>query len=238
MKKLIVILLLSTVYFSGCVQQMEQELSSDIITKEEQEALTPDQILQSLKEGNRRFVEGKLTPRNYNKQVAATANEQHPKAIILSCLDSRVPVEIVFDEGIGDVFVGRVAGNIENEDMLGSFEFGTKLAGAKLILVLGHSNCGAVKGAVDYEAVEKLGMNNLNTLLEGINPAVEAVLNPDEKRNSKNLSLVERAVEKNVLLTIQRILEKSETLHKMEKDGDIKIVGGVYDLATGEVHWL
>ena len=215
-----------------------KDLSSDVITKEEQAALTPDEVLKNLKDGNKRFSEGNLTAFDYNAQVKATASGQYPEAIILSCLDSRVPVEIVFDKGIGDVFVGRVAGNIENEDMIGSFEFGTKLAGSKLIVVLGHSACGAVKGAVDYAAVKDMGMDNLNVLLESINPSVEAVLQDGEERKSSNKSLVDRAVEENVKQTINRLRSKSETLRSLEQEGKIKIVGGVYDLSTGKVNWM
>ena len=153
-------------------------------------------------------------------------------------MDSRVPVELIFDKGIGDIFVGRVAGNVESENMIGSFEFGTKLAGSKLIVVLGHTSCGAVKGAVDYATVKDMGMENLTELLEVINPAVEASLVDGEERSSSNKSLVNRSVEENVNLTIERLREKSETLRTLENDGQIKIVGGVYDLKSGKVNWL
>ena len=200
--------------------------------------MTPDQVLADIKQGNERFVEGRMIARDYQAQVKATAAGQYPKAAILSCLDSRVPVEIVFDQGIGDLFVGRVAGNIEDEAMIGSFEFATSVAGAKLILVLGHSECGAVKGAVDRDIVKELGHENLNELLDHINPAVEAALRPGEERTSKNSDLVDRAVRENVLLTIERIRQASPDLSALEEDGAVKIVGGVYDLATGKIHWL
>ncbi len=241
MKKVQILVLLSIFVFIGCQQQSNQpqkELSSDVITKEEQAVLTPDEVLKNLQSGNERFASDNLTTYDYSAQVQATAKGQYPEAIILSCLDSRVPVEIIFDKGIGDVFVGRVAGNIEDKNMLGSFEFGTKIAGSKLIVVLGHTNCGAVKGAVDYTAVKEMGMDNLNDLLEGINPAVEGSLKEGEERSSSNKDLVNRAVVKNVEMTMERIREKSEILSKLESEGQIKIVGGVYDLNTGKVTWL
>ncbi len=238
MNKIKIAAILMIFTFVGCQVEKKVELSTDVITKYEQSELTPEKVIEGLKAGNERFVEGKLTAIDYNAQVKATSTGQYPEAIILSCLDSRVPVEIIFDKGIGDIFVGRVAGNIENADMLGSFEFGTALAGSKVILVLGHSSCGAVKGAVDYDAVKDLGMENLNHLLENINPAVEASLNEGETRSSKNTELVKRSVEENVKLTIERIRAKSDKLKSLEDGGQIKIVGAVYDLNTGKVEWM
>ncbi len=238
MKKIYLIALSLIFTFAACQQQETVQLSSDTITKEEQAELTPDQVWDNLKKGNENFVKGNLTARDYAAQVKTTSTGQYPEAIILSCLDSRVPVETVFDKGIGDIFVGRVAGNIENADMLGSFEFGTAVAGSKLIVVLGHTSCGAVKGAVDKDAVAELGMENLNELLDNINPAVEGAMKDGEERSSKNSDLVQRSVEENVKLTIERIRTKSETLKNMEAEGKIKIVGGVYDLSTGKVNWM
>lgn len=238
MKRIIILATFLIAIMVGCQVEQKVELSSDVITKEEQAGLTPDQALESLKAGNQRFVNNKLTAVDYLAQVKATAKGQYPEAIILSCLDSRVPVEIVFDKGVGDVFVGRVAGNIENEDMLGSFEFGTALAGSKVIVVLGHSSCGAVKGAVDYAAVKEMGMGNLNHLLENINPAVEGAMKEGEERSSANKDLVKRSVEENVKLTVERIRNKSEKLKSLEDEGKIKIVGAVYDLNTGKVNWM
>ena len=238
MNKIKIAAILMIFAFVGCQPENKVELSTDVITKSEQSEITPDKVIEGLKAGNERFVEGKLTAVDYNAQVKATSTGQYPEAIVLSCLDSRVPVEIIFDKGIGDIFVGRVAGNIENADMLGSFEFGTALAGSKVILVLGHSSCGAVKGAVDYDAVKDMGMENLNHLLENINPAVEASLNEGETRSSKNTELVKRSVEENVKLTIERIRAKSDKLKSLEDGGQIKIVGAVYDLKTGKVNWM
>ena len=202
------------------------------LTAEEQKALTPDAVLADLMEGNKRFVVGKITDLNIKESIEATAEGQYPSAVILSCLDSRVPVESVFDQGIGDVFVGRVAGNVENVDMLGSFEFATKLAGAKLIMVLGHEACGAVKGACDHAK-----MGNLTALLDNIQPAVEAVKGdfPEDQRTSKNLEFVNKVVEENVRITVADIRKNSQILTDLEKEGDIKIVGAMYSLHTGEV---
>ena len=203
-------------------------------TADQQKSLTPDAVLKDLKDGNKRYQAGNLTERDVKKGIAASSTGQYPKAVILSCLDSRVPVEQVFDQGIGDVFVGRVAGNIENGDQLGSMEFGTKVAGAKLIMVLGHEACGAVKGACDH-----VELGNITGLLKNIKPAVDAVEGvPADKRNSKNPEFVQKVVEENVRLTVADIRKRSELLTQMEKDGEIKIVGAVYSLKDGSVTLL
>ncbi len=209
-----------------------QETKQMPVTAEEQKAMTPDQVLEDLLAGNKRFVSGELTDLNIKENISASAEGQAPKAVVLSCLDSRVPVENVFDQGIGDIFVGRVAGNVENVDMLGSFEFATKLAGAKLILVLGHEACGAVKGACDQAE-----MGNLTELLAKITPAVDAVKGDyaEEEQNSKNMDYVNEVVEKNVEMTVADIRKDSPILAEMEKNGEIKIVGAVYSLADGSV---
>jgi carbonic anhydrase len=204
------------------------------LTKEEQQMLTPDKVLADLMAGNSNFVAGKITDADILAGIAATADGQHPKAVILSCLDSRVPVELVFDQGIGDIFVGRVAGNIENEDQLGSMEFATKLAGARLVMVLGHSSCGAVKGACDDA---KLG--NLTALLAKIRPAVEAVegFKPEE-RTSANKEFVKKVTEQNVRQTVADIRKDSPVLADLERSGTIKIVGAIYGLQSGKVTLL
>ncbi|GAB4549822.1 MAG: carbonic anhydrase family protein [Phycisphaerales bacterium] len=166
---------------------------SDVMTKELQQSMSPSAVLADLKAGNKRFASGNSTKYDWNAQVEATASGQFPKAIVLSCLDSRVPVEQVFDQGIGDLFVGRVAGNFENVDMLGSFEFGTAVAGSRLIVVLGHSACGAVKGAIDQA---RLG--NLTATLENIEPAIQSVSHSPSERTSSNTDFVDRVVEANV----------------------------------------
>lgn len=202
------------------------------VTAEEQKKLTPDSVLTDLMEGNARFVSGTLTEPNIKESVAAATAGQFPKAFILSCIDSRVPVESVFDQGLGDIFVGRVAGNIENTDQLGSMEFASKVAGVKLIMVLGHEACGAVKGACD--GVE---LGNITSLLANVKPAVTKVAGALKKgeANSKNKAFVDGVIEENVRQTIKDIRERSPLLAEMEKSGEIKIVGGVYSLETGKV---
>ena len=203
-------------------------------TKEEQSALTPDKVIADLMEGNARFVSGKPRAHDIKASLTKAAAGQYPKAVILSCLDARVPVELVFDQGIGDIFVGRVAGNVADEDMIGSMEFGTKAAGAKLIFVLGHTACGAVKGACD--GVE---LGKLTTLLAKIKPAVSAVPGyKPEERTSKNDAFVEKVTEENVRETVSRIRAESSILSELETAGTMKIVGGIYDLKTGKVTLL
>lgn len=204
----------------------------EVMTKEEQSLLTPDGVIQSFKEGNERFASNNLTPRNKSKQVINSAGGQYPEAVILSCLDSRVPVEKVFDRGIGDLFVARVAGNFSNEDMLGSMEYGCKVSGAKLILVMGHHSCGAIRAAVDDV---KLG--NITAMLQKIKPAIAMVDYKGEK-NSSNAEYVELVCESNVHNTIANIRKNSPILKEMEDNGEIKIVGAIYDVENGKVAWL
>lgn len=199
-------------------------------TAEQQKSLKPDAVLEELMAGNARYVSGKPTDPNILSRIEATAEGQYPKAYILSCVDSRVPVEQVFDQGIGDLFVGRVAGNIESLEQLGSIEFATKVAGAKLVMVLGHEACGAVKGACDH-----VKMGNLTHLLGEIAPAVEAVEGHEGGRTSKNPEFVEDVIMKNVQLTVADLRKRSEVLAELEKNGEIKIVGGHYSLKDGKV---
>ncbi len=200
-------------------------------TAAQQQALTPKGVLAELIEGNRRFVEGRPAPGDARARIVATADGQYPKAFILSCVDSRVPVEQVFDQGIGDLFVGRVAGNVESVDQLGSIEFATKVAGAKLVMVLGHEACGAVKGACDH-----VELGNLTALLQEIKPAVAAVTGYAEaNRNSKNKDFVESVIAKNVALKVADLRQRSPLLAEMEKAGRIIIVGALYSLHTGKV---
>ncbi len=207
-------------------------LVEEVLTAEQQAALTPDEVIQMLKEGNERFMTNDLTARDHSAQVRKSTNAQYPKAIILSCVDSRVPVEDVFDRGIGDVFVARVAGNFVNEDILGSMEFATRVSGSKLVLVLGHEHCGAVKAAVDDV---KLG--NITPMLEKIKPAVEAI-NYSGERNSENAEFVHMVCESNVQHTISQIRKNSPILKEMEENGEIKIAGAVYDMDNGKVTFL
>ena len=203
-------------------------------TKQTQEQMTPVSALQELKNGNQRFIEKKQLDRDLMQQVGETSKGQYPYATVLSCIDSRVSSELIFDQGIGDVFSVRIAGNFVNDDILGSMEFACKLAGTKLILVLGHTACGAVKGACDHA---RLG--NLTTLINKIEPAVAAVKEPQEDalRNSSNSDFVNAVAEKNVEMTLDAIRSKSPILAEMEQNGEIQIVGGMYDIQTGKVHF-
>ena len=203
-------------------------------TKETQASITPDSAMQLLKEGNSRFQEKTKVNRDLMEQVKDTSQGQYPFATILSCIDSRVSSELIFDQGIGDIFSARIAGNFVNDDILGSMEFACKLAGTKLILVLGHTACGAVKGACDDA---KLG--NLTGMLSKIKPAVNAVSFPEDAslRNSSSIDFVNEVAKKNVELTIDKIVEDSPVLAEMQTNGEIKIVGGMYDINSGAVHF-
>ncbi|HHM21638.1 MAG TPA: carbonic anhydrase [Bacteroidetes bacterium] len=208
--------------------------NSKVQTPDTQAIITPALALQLLKQGNERFVKNRRLERNYARQVAATAKGQYPFAIILSCIDSRVPAEIIFDQGIGDIFSACVAGNIVNDDILGSMEFACQLAGTKLIVVLGHTSCGAVKGACDGA---RLG--HLTQLLDKLKPAVNAVPTaPGEERSSRNMDFVNKVAAKNVELTIENISRQSPVLHDLYTQGKIGIVGAMYDVATGKVDFM
>ena len=211
------------------------KLVSDVLTADDQQALTPAQVLADLKAGNERFVAGKLTPRDYMAQAEATAaGGQYPKATILGCVDSRVPPEIIFDQGIGDVFVGRVAGNVEDVNMVGSFEFATKVAGSKVVVILGHTSCGAIKGAAD--GVE---LGNLTELLNDFDaPIARADEATEGEANSSNKEFLNLAIEENVRQTITDLLAQSEVISNLVEAGDLLVVGAVYDLGTGRVTWL
>jgi carbonic anhydrase len=204
-------------------------------TKETQDQMTPVLSLEVLKKGNERFRANQKAPRDLMQQVAATSTGQYPFATVLSCIDSRVSSELIFDQGIGDLFSVRIAGNFVNEDILGSMEFACKLAGTKLVVVLGHTACGAVKGACDHA---RLG--NLTALIKKIEPAVAAVKEPEEVslRNSSNLDFVNDVAVKNVLMTIDQIRSESPVLAEMEKKGEIQIVGGMYNIDSGEVNFF
>ncbi len=202
-------------------------------TKETQASMTPDKALTFLKEGNQRFQQNLKANRNLLQQVNETGDGQFPFAAILSCIDSRVSAELVFDQGLGDIFSIRIAGNFVNEDILGSMEFACKLANSKLIVVLGHSKCGAIKGACDDA---KLG--NLTAMLSKIMPAVDAVKEPAENRNSSNSEFVEKVSHTNVDLTIKNIKKQSPVLKEMLDNGEIAIVGAMYDVENGAVTFM
>lgn len=201
------------------------------LDKATQSSLTPQIVLNDLINGNQRFTQSKMELRNYESQRNETVNSQFPKAVILSCIDSRVPIETIFDQGIGDIFVARVAGNFENTDILGSLEYSCKVAGSKLVLVLGHESCGAVKSAID--GVE---LGNITSMLGNILPAVKKTTEEvDGAVSSSNTDFVAKTVENNVALTLDRIRKKSSILKEMENQGEIEIVGGIYHLSSGKV---
>jgi carbonic anhydrase len=204
-------------------------------TAESQSKLTPDDALAMLKEGNQRFLNGTQRKRELNQQVIQTAKGQYPFASIVGCIDSRVPQSLIFDQGIGSLFSAKVAGNIINDDILGSLEFACKLAGSKVVVVLGHTSCGAVKGACDQAE-----LGNLTALLSKINPAILNIKEPQnpELRNSKNSEFVDAVALENVKLTVQNIRIYSNVLRNMEEQGAIKIVGAMYDVKTGAVSFL
>jgi carbonic anhydrase len=202
------------------------------LTKDVRDKLTPDQIIDIMKEGNERFRTGKMSPHDYLAQKRATVAGQYPAAVILSCIDSRAPAEIILDARIGDTFNARIAGNIANDDLLGSLEFACAVAGAKVVLVMGHTACGAIKGAIDGAE-----LGNLTGLLEKIKPAVAAT-HYEGERTSKNGAFVDEVAKTNVRLTVGAIRQRSGVLAGLEKDGKIKIVGSMYRLAGGRVDFF
>ena len=204
--------------------------SGATLTREAQAAITPDKAIEMLKQGNQRFVSHKTVKRDLLAQVKQTAKGQFPFAAIVSCLDSRIPPEIVFDRGVGDLFVARIAGNFVNDDILGSLEFATKLSGAKLIVVMGHTECGAIKGACD---AAQLGL--LTATLANINPAVMAVKGDYKPRSSKNTEFVQAVADMNVTLTMRKLRDRSVVLREMLDKGEIGMVGAMYDISTGKV---
>lgn len=230
-------LVFCVVIFAACTtkdaQQNSTNLSSDVITQDDQAGLTPEEIIQGLKYGNERYVNNDLTPRNYQAQVRATAGGQYPEAIVISCVDSRVPVETVFDKGVGDIFVARVAGNFVNEDILGSSEFATAVAGSKVVVIMGHEACGAVKAAID--GVE---MGNITAMLDKIEPAIEMTQNYQGDRSTQNNDYVTEVVNSNVINTIAEMRKESPIISELERNGDVVIIGAFYDLDTGKVTFI
>ncbi len=201
-------------------------------TQETQATVTPAKALQFLKEGNERFQNNLKAHRNLLEQVNDTREGQWPFATVLSCIDSRVSAELVFDQGLGDIFSVRIAGNFVNQDILGSMEFASKLAGTKLLVVLGHTSCGAVKGACDNAE-----LGNLTAMLKKIKPAVEAVKSPSDpaQRTSANIEFVDSVAEMNVKLTIDRIMNESEVIAELVNAGELDVVGAMYDISSGAV---
>jgi carbonic anhydrase len=205
---------------------------ADALTAEQREKLTPDQIMEVMRQGNARFARGERKNRDYIREQKASAGGQHPAAVILSCIDSRAPAEVIMDLGIGDIFNARVAGNIVNEDIAGSIEFATKLAGAKVIVVMGHTGCGAIKGAIDGAQ-----LGNLTGLLGKIRPAVEATSYAGAK-TSKDAKFVDAVARKNVELTIARLQDMSPIVRELVGSKTVKIAGAMYDLSSAKVDFL
>lgn len=226
---LLVSLLLS---FNAFAQQ------NDVVypkTKEFQQSLTPDSIIVLLKNGNERFLQNTHSDLDYNADIEITSHAQYPWAVVYGCMDSRVPPEIAFDAGIGDIFVNRLAGNVITKEVLGGMEYACKVAGSKLILVMGHTSCGAVKGAID-----NVELGNLSEIVKEIKPAVDKTisLHPGEEVTSKNHSLVDMVARTNVEMSLGYIRKNSPVLKEMEDKGEIKIVGAIYDVSTGRVSFL
>ena len=207
-------------------------------TLETQATITPEKALLFLQEGNQRFVNNLKVNRNLLEQVNDTREGQWPFATVLSCIDSRTSAELIFDQGLGDIFSIRIAGNFVNQDILGSMEFGCNVAGSKLVVVLGHSKCGALKGGLDSAAIEPMGMDNLNHLIGHFDPIIKTIIKDGEERSSSNEDLLERLNHHNVKHAIEDIRKQSSTLKKLEDEGKIKIVGANYDVETGVVNWL
>jgi len=205
---------------------------SRALSKEERDRMTPDHVIAELKKGNERFRAGKPQPHDHVGQQGSSAAGQYPAAVVLGCLDSRAPAEILFDVGIGDTFNGRIAGNVVNDDLLGSLEFACAVAGAKAVVVFGHTACGAVKGAID-----DVEMGNLTGLLARIKPAITATLFDGEK-SSKNAAYVDAVARTNVVVTLESIRRRSPVLADLEKKGTIRVAGAMYDLATGQVEFI
>jgi carbonic anhydrase len=205
-----------------------------VLTHEERDALTPNAVIQEFIEGNNRYKNSDVTYRNHSEEVRKTATGgQFPKAIVLSCVDSRVPVEDVFDQGLGDVFVARVAGNVANTDIIGSIEFACKVSGAKVIIVMGHQHCGAIKGAID-----NVNLGNITSIVDKIKPAVAKSQNFEGEKTSKNEAFVKTVAKNNIQNTIDEIRSKSEILRTMERNGELKIIGVFYTLRTGELEFI
>ena len=200
------------------------------LTKEMQAQLTPAKAIKLLKDGNQRFVNNLKINRNLLQQVNETSDGQHPLAFILSCIDSRTSAELIFDQGLGDIFSCRIAGNILNEDILGSMEFACKVAGSKVVVVLGHTKCGAIKGACD-----DVRLGNLTTLLNKVKPAIEAEVSTKENRNASNMKFVENVAELNVRQTLRQIPVQSTIIEQLVQNGEIALVGGMYNVETGVV---
>jgi carbonic anhydrase len=218
---------------SPCGESKDNLIVETVLTADEQSRLTPNQVIQSLRDGNIRFCANDLTARDHSKQVREAARSQFPKAVIVSCLDSRIPVEDIFDKGIGDVFVARVAGNVINEDILGSLEYACAVAGAKVVVVLGHENCGAIKAGID-----NVHTGNITSLVLKIRRAVDYAAANEIDPSPENKDFVRAVCLANVEISLTDIHKNSPILKALEKQDKIRIVGALYDINTGQVKFL
>jgi len=231
---LILFLLTLNSFREGTEKQMNMDIHKKVKDAETLRTMTPKMALELLKEGNKRFVAKNLIERDHELHIHETKDSQHPFAIVLGCIDSRVMPELIFDQGIGDLFIARVAGNIVNEDILGSMEYACAVTGSRLVVVLGHTSCGAVKGAID-----DVRLGNLTSLLEHLKPAIEkTATDRNEERSSKNYTFVDNVALKNVELTIKDIKYRSPVLMELYRKKEIDIVGAMYDHRTGKVRFL
>lgn len=222
----------TAIAMSGSSIFLADRAHADALTKELRDKMTPEQIVQAMKNGNKRFRMGERKERNYLREQKASAKGQYPAAVLLTCINSRAPAEVIMDLGIGDIFNCRVAGNVKNADILGSMEFACKLAGAKVVLVMGHTACGAIKGAIDNAE-----LGNLTGLLAKIRPAIEATAYTGE-RSAKNYGFVDAVARKNVEMTVADIRKDSFVLAELEAKGGIKLTGAMYNLETGAVEFF
>jgi carbonic anhydrase len=223
--------LAAAVPFAATAVQAQSECG--VFTPERQKNTTPDEAIALLKHGNERMLAGKSINCDLVTQVNDAAAGQAPFAIVLGCIDSRVSPELVFDQGVGDVFCARIAGNFVNSDIIGSLEFATKVAGAKAIIVLGHNSCGAIKGAID-----RVQLGNLTEMLQNIEPAIESLGKFQGERDSRNHQLVQQVAIANASLAAQNIQKRSEIMSDLINGGQLKVVSAMHDLATGKVSWL
>jgi carbonic anhydrase len=211
---------------------LSEHAYADALTKAQRDEMSPSEIIDVMKKGNERFRSGVRQNRNYLNEQKASASGQYPAAVLLSCIDSRAPAEVIMDLGLGDIFNCRVAGNVANPDILGSMEFACKLAGAKVVLVMGHTACGAIKGAIDNGE-----LGNLTGLLDKIKPAVQAT-NYSGERSAKNYAFVDAVARTNVQITMDNVRKNSAVLANLESKGTIKIAGAMYNLETGAVEFF
>lgn len=219
---------------SGDNHTKHEDTSNAVMTRERQNLLAVDNIIQQFKDGNVRFLEHKSTQKDFLSQVEQTGNEgQFPKAILLSCIDSRAPAEIIFDKGIGDIFGTRVAGNYADSGIIGGIEYATFVSGAKLIIVMGHTDCGAIKSACDH-----VMLGNITKVMDELKPAVDSVKGYDQDRTSRNTDFVKAVTKENVRLTMEKIKEGSEIITSLIFEGKLKLLGAIYDVKTGKVEFL